>query len=72
MTQANDRGPEFAGVLIGFMVLTTVAVGARCYTRIALTNIFSVEDWLSVITLVSAVISFSPFLFILKLIREDQ
>jgi hypothetical protein len=63
MAEADDRGPEFAGVLIAFMVISTLAVTARCYTRIALTSVFSIEDWLSVVTLVSVI----P----LKLISRD-
>jgi hypothetical protein len=54
MAEANDRGPEFAAVVIVFLVITTLAVAARCFTRIFLTKMFSIEDWLSVLTLVSS------------------
>ncbi|KAH8197857.1 hypothetical protein TruAng_007956 [Truncatella angustata] len=47
---AETRAPQFQGVLIAFLLASTVSVAARCYTRIRLVRIFAVEDYLAVAT----------------------
>lgn len=48
----DSRGPEFEGVLIAFLIVCTISVAARIYTRIRLVRIFAAEDWLAVVTYV--------------------
>lgn len=50
---AENRGPELAGVVILLLVFAILTVGLRCFTRKALLNVFFMEDWLAVVTLVS-------------------
>jgi len=50
---AEDRGPQIAGVAIGFLTCTWVFVALRCYVRVYMTKGFGTDDWLSVISLVS-------------------
>ncbi|KAI0130236.1 cation-transporting ATPase 4 [Xylariales sp. AK1849] len=49
---ADTRGPQLEAVLITLLVLSFLTVIARCYTRIVLVKIFSIEDWLAVVTFV--------------------
>jgi hypothetical protein len=51
---AEDRGPQVAGVAIGFLTCTWVFVALRCYVRVFMTKAFGTDDWLSVISLVSS------------------
>jgi hypothetical protein len=48
----DTRAPQFQGVLIAFLILSTISVAARIYTRVTLVRIFAVEDWLTVVTFV--------------------
>jgi hypothetical protein len=48
----ETRGPQFQAVLIGFFVLCTITIAARCYTRIIIVKRFAVEDWLAAIAYV--------------------
>lgn len=50
---AENRGPELAAVVILLLVFAILTVGLRCFTRKVLLNVFFVEDWLAVVTLVS-------------------
>jgi len=42
----DSNGHELVIVAAIFMSLTTVAVLLRCYTRVAITKSFKLDDWL--------------------------
>jgi apolipoprotein N-acyltransferase len=46
-----DRGPQARSVAITFIVLTWLAVTARCWVRIKMIKAFALDDWLAVATL---------------------
>ncbi|CAK7238656.1 MAG: hypothetical protein STHCBS139747_000074 [Sporothrix thermara] len=47
----DDRGPQFAAILISFLVLSIVSVMLRCYSMGIILRRFYIEDWLAVITI---------------------
>lgn len=60
---ADDRGPQLAGILIAFLVLSIVSTILRCYSMGVILKRFYIEDWLAVISLVSlGALNISPLL----------
>lgn len=49
----EDRGPQVAGVAIGFLTVAWIFVLLRCYVRGFMTKAFGADDWLAVLSLVS-------------------
>jgi hypothetical protein len=53
----DDRSGEFTAVLGFFIAICTVLVVLRCYCKVFLVKKFAADDYLSVITLVSAALN---------------
>jgi len=48
----ENHGPEIQAVAILFLTLAWISVALRCSVRIFVTQLFRIDDWLALLTLV--------------------
>ncbi|KAI9147004.1 Satratoxin biosynthesis SC3 cluster protein [Paramyrothecium foliicola] len=46
-----DRGPEFVGVVVAFLVLAILTTAGRCYVRFSIVKAFGTDDWFMIVAL---------------------
>jgi hypothetical protein len=58
MDPIENRGPQLIGVIILFLALSWIAVPLRMWVRIKIIKSFALDDWLTLVTLVSIAVNF--------------
>jgi hypothetical protein len=48
----EDRGPQVQATAITFLTLAWIAVCLRCYVKLYMIQMFRINDWLAVLSLV--------------------
>ena len=48
----EDRGPQVEATAITFLTLAWITVCLRCYVKLYMIQMFRINDWLAVLTLV--------------------